>query len=136
MTIEAAMARNGYSTSLKSTGGPRSIEYAAFAQITRDLSATDRTAPDYTARITEALHKNLRLWAILADDVANDNNQLPGELRSKLFYLAEFTRHHTAKVYAGDGDAEVLIEINTAIMKGLKRTQPAEGSEECPAGSS
>lgn len=134
MTIEAALAKNGYSTTLKSTAGPRGIEYAAFAQITRDLSIIDDRAPDYASKVTNALHKNLQLWAILADDVANDNNRLPDELRSKLFYLAEFTRAHTAKIYAGDAKADILIEINTAIMKGLKRSQPAEGAETCLAG--
>lgn len=118
--IEASLARNGYKNSIKSTGSARGIEYQIFARVTQDLSNKDKDAPDYFPKLSEALHKNLRLWTILAADVANDNNALPVELRSRLFYLAEFTRQHTAKVYAGEADTDILIEINTSVMRGLR----------------
>lgn len=133
MSIESALAKNSYSDSLKSTGSLRSIEYEAFAKITRELSSPDENSADYYIKISKALYNNLRLWAILADDIANDNNALPNDLRSKLFYLAEFTRHHTAKVYSGDANPNILVEINTAVMRGLRASPPEGTNTECPA---
>ncbi len=124
--IEASFAQTGYKDSIQSTGSERGIEYQVFAQVTRLLSNMNREAPDYFTKLSEALHKNLRLWTILAVDVANDNNPLPAELRSGLFYLAEFTRKHTAKVYAGEADPKVLIDINMSVMKGLRAQTPVE----------
>ena len=45
---------------------------------------------------------------------------LPDDLRARIFYLAEFTDQHTRKVLNGRDTAGPLIEINTAIMRGLR----------------
>ncbi len=124
---EASLAKNGYEHSTKSTADMRGVEYKIFARITQQLAGDNKSAHDYHPKLTQALHNNLRLWTILAVDVANDNNKLPVELRSSLFYLAEFTRQHTAKVYAGEADAKVLVDINTMVMRGL-RNAPAQES--------
>lgn len=126
--IEASLAKNGYESSAKSTAGARGVEYQIFARITRRLANNDTKAPDYFPKLAEALHENLRLWTVLAVDVANDNNELPAELRSGLFYLAEFTRRHTAKVYAGEATAKVLVDINTMVMRGLRGTSLQESA--------
>ncbi len=127
--IEASFAKTGYENSIQSTGSDRGIEYQVFAQVTRLLSNMNRDAPDYFTRLSDALHRNLRLWSVLAVDVANDNNPLPAELRSSLFYLAEFTRKHTAKIYAGEADPKVLIDINMSVMKGLRAQTPKEDTQ-------
>lgn len=118
--IETSLAENGYSSSIQSTGSPRNIEYEIFARVTRELSTKDKSAPDYPAKIAQALRNNLRLWTILANDVAKEDNELPKELRSSIFYLSEFTRQHTAKVYNGEADVQVLVDVNTMIMRGLR----------------
>ncbi len=125
---EVALAKNGYEDPSMMTGDTRGVEYQVFARITRLLANPNVNAPDYSAKLTEALHKNLQLWTILAVDVANDNNDLPAQLRSSIFYLAEFTRQHTAKVHAREADTKVLVDINTMIMRGLRQTQK-EASE-------
>jgi flagellar biosynthesis activator protein FlaF len=125
---EASLAKNGYEDSSKSTADLRGVEYQIFARITRQLASDNKKAHDYFPKLTQALHNNLRLWTILAADVANDNNKLPAELRSSLFYLAEFTRQHTAKIYAGVANPKVLVDINTMVMRGLRNT-PAQGNE-------
>ncbi|GJL93755.1 MAG: flagellar biosynthesis regulatory protein FlaF [Hyphococcus sp.] len=127
--IEASFAKTGYENSIQSTGSDRGIEYQIFAQITRLLSNMNTDAPDYFAKLSDALHKNLRLWTVLAVDVANDNNPLPADLRSSLFYLAEFTRKHTAKVYAGEADPKILVDINMSVMKGLRAQTPNEDTQ-------
>ena len=118
--IEASLANNGYASSIQSTGSDRSIEYQAFAHVTQALTSVNKNAPDYFA--------NLKLWTILSVEVANDNNELPAELRANLFYLAEFTRAHTAKVQAGKADTDVLIDINRMVMRGLRGQTVEEGA--------
>ena len=45
---------------------------------------------------------------------------LPPALRAQLFYLYEFTDQHSRKVLAGNASIEVLVDINTAVMRGLR----------------
>ena len=58
--------------------------------------------------------------ALTAADVADRANGLPQDLRARIFYLAEFTDQHSSKVLSGKGKADVLVEINAAIMRGLR----------------
>lgn len=125
---EASLAQNSYQHMPTAADDARGIEYKVFARVTRDLAYNDERSPDFHPKLNAALHKNLQLWSVLAVEVANDNNQLPAKLRSQIFYLAEFTRHHTAKVYAGEANAKVLVDINTMIMRGLRNT-PAAAKE-------
>ena len=67
-----------------------------------------------------ALTENLQLWSALAADVAEAGNGLPAQLRAQLFYLYEFTASHTRAVLDGRGSVEVLVDINTAVMRGLR----------------
>jgi flagellar protein FlaF len=124
---ETALAERSYASPTRSTATPRGIEYQAFARITRDLAAADSGASPTIGPLAKALVENLNLWTILGIDVAHPKNGLPAELRSKLFYLFEFTRHHTAKVLQGEATARVLIDVNTAVMRGLRPATPREG---------
>lgn len=126
--IESSLAADGYENSIQTTGNDRGIEYQLFAKVTRDLAQADISAPDFITKRASALHNNLRLWTKLAVDVAHQENALPKELRSSLFYLSEFTRHHTAKIYNGEADANILVELNTSIMRGLRAGANTEGA--------
>ena len=97
---------------------PRNTEYELFSRITAQLRQASANAADFPA-LAAALHANRRMWSTLAADVAEPGNQLPQQLRAQLFYLAQFTREHTSHVLAGRDTAEPLIEVNTAIMRGL-----------------
>ncbi len=123
---ETALAERSYANPTRSTATSRGIEYQAFARITRDLAAADAADSLTFEPMAKALVENLNLWTILGIDVAHPKNGLPADLRSKLFYLFEFTRHHTAKVMQGEATARALIDINTAIMRGLRPTPSAE----------
>ncbi len=116
----AALAKNPYVDNIESTGSERGIEYQIFARVTRQLSHVQTGVTDQLSNIAQALHDNLKLWTILAADVAGEKNELPAELRSKLFYLYEFTREHSAKVLDGKADSKVLIDINMSVMRGLR----------------
>ncbi len=115
------MAKTAYSTPGQPTRTDRGTEYQIFARITHRLKAANTLGSIGFSALARALHENRRLWTALASDVAEDDNQLPPLLRARIFYLAEFTNQHTSKVLAGDATAEVLIDINTAIMRGLRQ---------------
>lgn len=120
--MEAARRANSvYGNPKASVKSPRQIEYQAFAKITQDLKGASSEKQSAFPKFAAALHENLRLWTIVASGVVVDENQLPDGLRAQLFYLAEFTRAHTSKVLKGEAEAEALIDINTAIMKGLRQ---------------
>ena len=76
---------------------------------------------DKLPQLLEALHENRKLWRTLAIDVADKDNALPKDLRARIFYLAEFTDHHTNAVIRKKVSAVPLLEINTAILRGLKQ---------------
>ncbi len=113
------MARTAYTSPSASIRTERGTEHDAFARITHRLKSHDpKSAPGL---FTEALHENRQLWTLLAIDVADDGNRLPGHLRAQIFYLAEFTDVHTSRILAGNADAGALIDINTAVMRGLRQ---------------
>ena len=78
-----------------------------------------------TARLAEAMHDNVRLWMALGADVASDENQLPKPLRVQILGLANFARTHMLRVLAGEETVDALIDINMAIMKGLRGQEGA-----------
>lgn len=99
---------------------PRAVEYDLLARVTARLSsAASRQAVDHPAFV-RALNDNLTLWSTLAADVAGDGNGLPALLRARLFWLYEFTAQHSRAVLDGTSGIEVLIDINTAVMRGLR----------------
>ncbi len=112
--------KTGYARPDSTLRPMRSIEYEALARATRQLAAAwPHRADDFPALIL-ALNENLTLWSTLAADVATPANGLPATLRAQLFYLYEFTEHHSRLVRDGKANVEVLIDVNTAVMRGLR----------------
>ena len=98
----------------------RSVEYDLLAQITQRLrSAWANRATDFPA-LVRAVTDNTQLWSTLASDVALPGNSLPAALRARLFYLYEFTAHHSRSVLENKASVEVLADINMAVMRGLR----------------
>ncbi|MBA3910423.1 MAG: flagellar biosynthesis regulator FlhF [Rhodobacter sp.] len=98
----------------------RSVEYELIAQITQRLRTTwANRATDFPALVA-ALTANQQLWSTLAGDVATPGNGLPATLRARLFYLYEFTTQHSRAVLDDKASIEVLTDINTSIMRGLR----------------
>ena len=112
------MTHGGYGAANAHIRTPRSIEYDVLARVTARMKAACTEGASF-GRLAEALTENNQLWTTLAGDVAEANNGLPAALRAQLFYLFEFTYQHTQKVLKGEAKAEVLIEINTAVLRGL-----------------
>jgi len=114
-----AQARALYAPAAAAVRTPRDTEYAAFAAITRELAGSAEPAAAF-GRLAAALHRNRTLWTALAADVAAPGNTLPADLRARIFHLAEFTRQHSSRVLSGQSRPDVLIEINRAVMAGLR----------------
>ena len=98
----------------------RGTEYALFAQVTARLKAVDETDLASFPALAKAVADNQRLWGALAEDLMGDANALPVPLRAQLISLAEFVRRHSLAVLGGRAKVAPLIDINTAIMKGLR----------------
>ena len=98
----------------------RSIEYDILARTTKALTAAARRAGEDYAGLATALHDNQCLWSTFAADVAEDDNGLPEALRARLFYLFEFTVIYSRTILEGRGSVDVLVDINTAVMRGLR----------------
>jgi len=113
------MARTAYSNTAAPTRTTRGTEYEVFARITHRLRAASLHKKTAYATFVRALNDNRRLWTLLASDVADSENSLPEDLRAQIFYLAEFTLKHTSDVLSKKADVEALVEINTAVMRGL-----------------
>ena len=108
-------------TALKTT---RTAEYEIIARITARLrKAMDGGALSFPA-LAEAMTENRRLWTAFATDLASEGNQLPAGLKTQLLNLAQFTMNHTNAVLEGRASADVLIDINVAVMRGLSGKEP------------
>lgn len=114
------MAKTAYAANKTSIRTSRGTEYDAFALVTRRLQTAEARGRPGFGDLAQALHANRRLWTMLAADVAEDGNALPQGLRAQIFYLAEFTTQHSRKVLRGDDTAAALVDVNTAIMRGLR----------------
>jgi flagellar biosynthesis activator protein FlaF len=111
-------ARSGYAA--QSIRTDRGSEYAIFARVTHRLSAVDESDRSAYSALAQAVSENSRLWGALADDLMHDDNMLPVELRARLVSIAEFVRRHSHAVLSGRDSVRPLIDINTAIMRGLR----------------
>lgn len=113
------LARQAYAPTSFPLKSERAIEAQLIGQITARLKAAAKKADTDFPAFAEALHANRLLWVRLAVDVADRDNGLSKELRAQIFYLASFTELHSDKVLRRDATAEALIDINTAVLRGL-----------------
>jgi flagellar protein FlaF len=111
-------AMSGYAASTTAVRTERGSELRAFEMVTRRLNQAEQSGA--FTRLSAALHENRKLWTILAIDVADETNQLSQSLRAQIFYLAEFVDAHTSRVLAGKSSAAALIDVNQAVMRGLR----------------
>ncbi|QJF52990.1 flagellar biosynthesis regulator FlaF [Roseobacter ponti] len=113
-----AQAQQAYSPVNAPTRTSRSTEYEVIARISHRLKAAIEN-DDFNA-LANALHENNKLWTTLGVDVVQPENLLPDELKARIAYLADFTRSHTLKVLRKQESAIPLLEINAAILTGLR----------------
>lgn len=114
-----SMAHRAYAHSA-ATKTDRRTEYETIARATHELKAAAEQGDAGFPQLADALHRNKTLWAILAADVAGADNPLPADLKARILYLSEFTKRHSAQVLARQANVVPLLEINTAVLRGLR----------------
>lgn len=119
MIAQSAAAHAAYARPEAPYRNPRALEYDLLARATKALSAARADTLGFP-KLMAALDENQKLWSTLAADVAEPGNGLPQQLRAQLFYLYEFTAQHSRAVREKGASVEVLIDINTAVMRGLR----------------
>lgn len=112
-------ARQAYAPKTSILRSGRSAEHQLFSEVTNRLRLCADQLPSGFPAFAEAVHANRAVWTHLATQVADDDNALSEDLRARIFYLAEFTAFHSRKVLKGEANIDPLIEINTAMMRGL-----------------
>lgn len=116
--ISTSLAQTAYAAAATPVRTDRGTEYAAFQKVTARLNKAWRDDASMAERAT-ALHDNRKLWTILASDLADSDNGLPQALRAQLFYLAEFSLLQSRKALHDADALGALVDINTAVMRGL-----------------
>jgi flagellar protein FlaF len=120
LTAAITNARAAYGQREAPVRTARAHEYDLLARCTQKLAMAWTRRKDDFPLLATALTENLQLWSTLAADVAEKGNGLPAPLRAQLFYLYEFTAGHTRAVLENNASVEVLVDINTAVMRGLR----------------
>lgn len=113
-----SMAQRAYAPTAAPIRTARSAEYDVIARITHRLKKAIEAGK--LPLLIEVLHENRKLWRALALDVADPDNPLPKDVKARVFYLYEFTDHHTSLVIRKRESAVPLLEVNIAILRGLK----------------
>ncbi|MEM8849626.1 MAG: flagellar biosynthesis regulator FlaF [Pseudomonadota bacterium] len=114
-----AQAANAYATLDPALTSPGRAEARVFATITRRLHAVFSDATSSAAIQAQVLHDNRRLWQAAAMQCADDDNEMPADLRAAIISLAGFVDRQTSVILRGGGSAQSLIEINTRMATGL-----------------
>ncbi|MGY9049827.1 hypothetical protein P775_23065 [Puniceibacterium antarcticum] len=114
-----SLAQRAYSAAAGSTRSERSTEYELIAQVTHRLKIAAQKGKRGFPQLVEALYDNRKLWTALAVDVSSSGNELPQDLRARIFYLAEYMQDHTRRVLKGEAKVGPILEINVAVLRGL-----------------
>ncbi len=117
-------AMRGYAEHSVSTRSDRRAEYEVIARVTHELRDAAVQSKSNFAAFAEALHMNQRLWTALVVDIADNENPFPKELKARIAYLAEFTNHQTRQILRRKASVMPLLEINMAVLRGLKKEGP------------
>ncbi|MDA7423319.1 flagellar biosynthesis regulator FlaF [Thalassococcus lentus] len=118
------LAKRAYSQSSAPTRNARAVEFQLLARISHRIKASAIAGPTAFPKLVAALSDNRKLWTALAVDVADADNDLPQDLRARIFYLAEFVQVHTGKVLNRSAGVRPLLEVNAAVLRGLSGQGP------------
>lgn len=121
MNAVPSFAGYGYGNQVLRT--PRDAEYDVFSRVTQMLRQANASGDGFDH--VAAVHKNTELWTLLAADLASPGNQLPDEVRAGLLSLAGFVIRHGHQAMAREAGLEPLIDINMAMMRGLRHEAAA-----------
>ncbi|MEM1138460.1 MAG: flagellar biosynthesis regulator FlaF [Pseudomonadota bacterium] len=113
------MSLQAYQATQKTVESPREAEYRIFGQVTSALVRAEENTDDLKARI-DAVGDNRKLWSALAMDCATEGNGLPDVLRAQIISLSIWVGKYSTEVMTAKASMEPLIDVNRAVMEGLK----------------
>ena len=115
---------NAYKSTRTATSSGREIEADALTRCALKLNEciVMWDHPDDNMQLSDALKLNQRVWAILQTEVANDDCQLPSEVRVNILRLAAFINKHTFDILITPAKEKlnILVDINLNIAAGLQ----------------
>ena len=116
-----ADAAVGYGTQqLGATKTTRETEYSVVLRVTQELKKYANCQVRELPKQFAAVERNSKLWDVFVQDVSANGNKLPAELKAGILSLGAFVEKHTTQVYNRKATIMPLIEINEAILKGLR----------------
>jgi flagellar biosynthesis activator protein FlaF len=120
-------AQQAYDAVGKATDSNRKLEAAALFKIARQMEIYRDAGKDPMRGefLTGALLSNLRLWTLFQSELAQEDNELPSDLRVDLLKLSAFVDRRTFEVMAEPAPEKIqsLIDINRHIASGLAAAQ-------------
>lgn len=114
------MSYQAYQSAQRRAETPRDVEHRLFGQVTRALIDAEGRGREDLAGLIDALDWNRRVWSAFATDCAMPGNQLPDSLRAQIVSLSLFVSRYSSDVMRAEAPMEPLIDINKAIMEGLR----------------
>lgn len=113
-------ARNIYAASFVTTKTTRSIEFSVLAKTTRQLQQAAQNKSENFPHFVQALNNNRNLWSIFMNDLYDPDNGLDQNLKIQLIELGHFVQKQTSKILGDKASVRPLLDINAAILRGLK----------------
>ena len=106
----------------------RDREYRLLTLVTKKLNdaktVVQKLDPQSVGQVCDAIFHNRDVWNAFVNDVSDDRNKLPKELKVLLINLAAYVNKNSDMIINGhtDGDLDMLIAINKHVMDGLRGT--------------
>lgn len=101
----------------------RQDEQRAFRHAIGLMEKARKSGPQ-SREVVEAVFFVNRLWGVLLEDLAREDNELPDDLRAKLISIGIWILRYTEDIRLGNkSDFLPLIEVSECISKGLDKTQ-------------
>lgn len=126
------MSIQAYQRASAQAENPRETEYRLFAMVTAGLiraKEQSEAGNDKLVDLADALHKNRRLWTLLAQDCASPDNALPKPVRAQIISLSIWVSKHSSAVLQNGDDIEPLIDVNRSVMQGLGLAGPGAAAQ-------
>ena len=123
-------AVEAYNANSKATQDPRELEASLLLKAAAHLQNIRDNWDEERASLYDALYYNRKLWTIFAAAMAEEDNELPQNVRNNIASLAVYIMDQTVKIQAAPeaGKLTSLININKEIAAGLNASEKTSSS--------
>lgn len=127
------MSIAAYKRTISDTESPRQIERRILSGVTATLETHQAEFDSAEGNgdklgilaggLRDALWRNEQIWMTLRNDLAENGNALPPDLRAGLISIALWVERQTQSVMGATGKVKPLVDINRNIIRGLEGSQ-------------